>query len=253
MSPARDETSGQPTVRSVERALEVLELLERADRPLRLVDLSRGTGLSSATLLRLLAVLQRRDLVASAAGEYRLGVATLGMAHGYISSDPLSNRARPHLQQLADTTRLTTSLYVRSGDERILAVRVDGEHPLRYQLPLGRRLALHLGAGKPILANLPADEIARILQLLGETQRADGRTVSVEGMDADLSDIRRNGFHVSVAERDTAVASISVPVFAGTGEVIASLSASGPVESTDPARLLEWAPELRRAAAAVGR
>jgi len=253
MSSAREDTSGQPTVRSVERALEVLELLERADRPMRLVELGRGTGLSSATLLRLLAVLQRRDLVASSGGEYRLGVATLGMAHGYISTDPLSNRARPHLQQLADTTKLTTSLYVRSADERILAVRVDGTHPLRYQLPLGRRLALHLGAGKPILANLPSDEIARILEAVGETRRADGRTVSVEGLDADLAAVRRNGFHVSVAERDTAVASISVPVFSSTGEVIASLSASGPVESTDPDRLHEWAPELRRAAAAVGR
>ncbi|MDT0116163.1 IclR family transcriptional regulator [Microbacterium sp. PRF11] len=253
MSSAREDTSGQPTVRSVERALDLLELLERSDRPMRLVDLGRGTGLSSATLLRLLGVLQRRDLVTAVAGEYRLGVATLGMAHGYISTDPLSNRARPHLQQLADTTKLTTSLYVRSGDERILAVRVDGAEPFRYQLPLGRRLTLHLGAGKPILANLPAAETARILDALGETQRADGRTVSVEGLDADLATVRRNGFHVSVAERDTAVASLSVPVFAPTGEVIASLSASGPIESTDPERLPDWAPELRRAAAAVGR
>ncbi|MCM3502297.1 IclR family transcriptional regulator [Microbacterium sp. P26] len=253
MSSAREDTSGQPTVRSVERALDLLELLERADRPLRLVDLGRGTGLSTATVLRLLGVLQRRDLVSSVGGDYRLGVATLGMAHGYISTDPLSNRARPHLQQLADTTRLTTSLYVRSGDERILAVRVDGEHPLRYQLPLGRRLALHLGAGKPILAHLTADEIARILEALGETQTAGGLTVSTEGLDADLAAIRRNGFHVSVAERDTAVASVSVPVFSSTGEVIASLSASGPVEATDPTHLPDWAPELRRAAAAVGR
>lgn len=240
-------------MRSVERALDLLELLERADRPLRLVDLSRGAGLSSATTLRLLGVLQRRDLVTSVAGEYRLGVATLGMAHGYISSDPLSNRARPHLQQLADTTKLTSSLYVRSGDERILAVRVDGAHPLRYQLPLGRRLALHLGAGKPILANLPGAEVARLLDALGETETAGGRRVSADGLETELADIRRTGFHVSVAERDIAVASISVPVFSSTGEVIASLSTSGPVESTDAERLPEWAPELRRAAAAVGR
>lgn len=240
-------------MRSVERALDLLEMLERADRPLRLVELARGTGLSSATVLRLLGVLQRRDLVANLGGEYRLGVATLGMANGYISTDPLSNRARPHLQQLADTTKLTSSMYVRTGDERILAVRVDGAHPLRYQLPLGRRLALHLGAGKPILANLPVEDITRILHALGNTTRADGRTVSVEGMDADLAEVRRTGFHVSVAERDIAVASISVPVFSPTGEVIASLSASGPVESTDADRLPDWAPELRRAAAAVGR
>lgn len=251
MSTARDES--QPTVRSVERALDLLEILEREGGALRLVDLSRGTGLSSATVLRLLAVLQRRGLVSAQNGEYRLGVASLGMAHGYLSSDPLSNRARPHLQQLADTTKLTTSLYVRTGAERILAVRVDGAEPFRYQLPLGRRLPMHLGAGKAILAFLPEDDRAGILEQVGESRTADGRVVGAEQLAAELDGIRSRGFHVSVAERDVAVAAVSVPVRAANDEVVASLSASGPAESTDPALLERWVPELRRAAAAVGR
>ena len=51
------------TVRSVDRALDLLELLERSDSPLRLVELSRGSGLQNATVLRILGSLQHRGPV----------------------------------------------------------------------------------------------------------------------------------------------------------------------------------------------
>lgn len=241
------------TVRSVDRALDLLELLERADGPLRLVELSRGTGLQNATVLRILGSLQHRGLVSAEAGEYRLGPAVLGMANGYLASDPLSNRARPVLQQLADSTRLTASLYVRIGRSRILSVRVDGENPLRYQLPIGRRLPLDVGAGKNILAAFPADELDRELDRVGDTVTASGRRVTRDELREQLETVRRNGFHISVDERETGVAAVSVPVHDRSGHVVAAISASGPVETITPARLEARVPELRRAAAAVER
>ncbi|QHC60599.1 helix-turn-helix domain-containing protein [Rathayibacter sp. VKM Ac-2760] len=237
----------------MDRALDLLELLERADGPLRLVELSRGTGLQNATVLRIVGSLQQRGLITGEGGEYRLGPAVLGMANGYLASDPLSSRARPVLQQLADSTRLTASLYVRIGRSRILSVRVDGENPLRYQLPIGRRLPLNVGAGKNILAAFPADELEQELDRVGDTTTAAGRPITRDELREQLATVRRNGFHISVDERETGVAAVSVPVHDRTGSVIAALSASGPVETTTPARLEARVPELRRAAAAVER
>jgi IclR family acetate operon transcriptional repressor len=250
---ATDGPSSQPTVRSVERALDVLELLERSDRPLRLVDLSRGTGLHAATALRIVGVLQRRGLVQQEGGEYRLGAGALGLAHGFLVSDPLTNRARGVLQQLADSTHLTASLYVRTGHERILTARVDGRDPLRYQLPVGRRLSLVVGAGKTILAFTTADEREAVLAHHGETRDANGSPVSVEELRSSLDEIHRNGFHVSIAERDVAVAAVSAPVFDQQGAVIGAVSASGPAEHNERAGLEALVPEIRRAAQAVGR
>jgi len=243
----------QPTVRSVERALDVLELLERAQGPLRLVDLSKGTGLSTATLLRLTGVLQRRGLVQHVGGEYRLGVATLGMAHSFVVGDPLSTRTRPHLQQLAASTGLTTSLYVRSGDERVLSSRVDGADPLRYQLPIGRRLPLTVGAGRTILASMSTAEQEAVLASAGELRDARGALVTTDELRQALDLIRSDGFHISIAERDVDVAAVSVPVLGPDGAVVAALSASGPAELTTRQELAARAPELRRAAQAIGR
>jgi IclR family pca regulon transcriptional regulator/IclR family acetate operon transcriptional repressor len=243
----------QPTVRSVERALDVLELLERAQGPMRLVDLSKGSGLSTATVLRIVGVLQRRGLVQHVGGDYRLGVATLGMAHAFIVGDPLSNRTRPHLQQLSVTTGLTSSLYVRSGAERVLSSRVDGADPLRYQLPIGRRLPLTVGAGRTILAHMPADEQEALVASVGELRDANGTPVSTDDLRRSLEVIRADGFHVSIAERDRDVAAVSVPVFGPDGDVVASVSASGPAELNTRQELVDRAPELRRAAQAIGR
>lgn len=243
----------QPTVRSVERALDVLELLERSDRALRLVDLSRGTGLHAATALRIVGVLQRRGLVQQDGGDYRLGAGALGLAHGYLVGDPLTTHARGVLQQLAESTHLTTSLYVRTGQERILTARVDGRDPLRYQLPVGRRLPLVVGAGKTILAFATPEEREHVLTHHGDTRDANGRTVRVDELRSSLDEIRRNGFHVSIAERDVDVAAVSAPVFDQQGAVIASVSASGPAEHNHRAGLEALVPEVRRAAQAVGR
>ncbi|MCJ1709692.1 IclR family transcriptional regulator [Clavibacter michiganensis subsp. phaseoli] len=246
------ETSSS-TVRSVDRALDLLELLERGDGPLRLVELSRGSGLQNATVLRILGSLQRRGWVTVEHGEYRVGPAALGIANGFLTTDRLSGRARPVLQQLADSTRLTASLYVRIGEERILTVRVDGEDPLRYQLPLGRRLPLHVGAGKNILAAFPEEERERVLAGLGSTDTAGGASVSVDALRDQLAVVRRDGFHISIDERETGVAAVSVPIHDRSGEVVAAISTSGPSETITRARLEARVPELRRAAAAVER
>lgn len=241
------------TVRSVDRALDLLELLERSDSPLRLVELSRGSGLQNATVLRILGSLQHRGLVATENGLYRLGPAALGMGHSYLATDPLIARARPVLQQLAGSTGLTASLYVRIGDSRILTVRVDGQDPLRYQLPLGRRLPLHVGAGKNILAALPEDERGRILHGLGDTDTAAGERITARELREQLEQVRRDGFHISINERETGVAAVSVPLPGASGDVIAAISASGPLETTSRAHLEAQVPELRRAANALQR
>lgn len=249
--PASTDPAAPATVRSVDRAFDILELLERADRPLRLVDLSRGASLHAATVLRIVAVLQRKGLVVHEAGEYRMGAATLGMAHRYLQSDPLVARARPHLQHLAARTGLSASLYVRLGDERILVARVDGLEPLRYELPLGRRLPLGLGAGRSILAFLDEHERDALVQRVVPVRTADGAELDAAALQGALERVRSDGFHISVSERDVGVAAISVPVLDAEGAVVAALSVVGPEERDAVAQLQGHAPALRRAAHAI--
>ena len=241
------------TVRSVERALDVLQALERSDNPLRLVDLSRASGLHSATVLRLLGVLQRRGMVIAENQSYRLGLGAFALAHGFLATDPLSSGARQIMQQLSARTELTVSLYALVDTERILIARVDGSAPLQYQIPIGRRLPLLVGAGKIIAAYLEDSVKEKLLSASDGYIRADGVRISRSDCSQQLALAREQGYVIHIGDRDLAVAAISVPVRKPTGEIVGSVSLSGPAEHSSEGSLLVLLPELVRATTAIDR
>jgi DNA-binding IclR family transcriptional regulator len=162
---AADDGGKPSNMRSLSRAMEVFAELQRADRPQRLSDLARNCGMSLPTTLRILRVLQDFGMVSQTDKTYRIGPAVLPAARSYIENDPLVTASRPVLQQVAAQTGMTASLYTRLGIERILVVRVDGDAPLRYDMPLGKRLPLTVGAaGKVLLASASDEHLQKVVQ-----------------------------------------------------------------------------------------
>lgn len=234
-------------MRSLSRAMEVFAELQRADRPQRLSDLARTCGMSLPTTLRILRVLQDFGMVSQTDKSYRIGPAVLPAARSYLENDPLVVAARPILQQVAAQTGLTASLYTRLGFERILIARVDGEAPLRYDLPLGKRLPLTVGAaGKILLASLSEEELQ---QAVAAAVAAGHETpdFTARELRARLPDSGTD-YSYSADERATGVLSVAVAVPNRAGNPTESISLTSPVEAATEERLKTGVPELRRAA-----
>lgn len=226
---AVDGTAGQSSsvMRSVERALDVVDVLSESGQPLRLAEVARRTGLHIATAQRILRTLERREFVANSSSGYSAGPAVLAAAHSYLVGNQLVLAATPVLQELADALGLTASLSVRLGRSRVLVARVEGASPLRYQLPVGGRLPLHLGAGKVFLAFMDADERAEALGGLADFVTAGGERVAVDEFEGRLDDIVSRGYAVSRNERAVGAASVSAPVRSAAGDVIAVVQVTG--------------------------
>ncbi|UKD57071.1 IclR family transcriptional regulator [Amycolatopsis sp. FU40] len=240
------------TMRSVERTFDVIDTLADSGRPLRLAELARGADLHIATAQRILKVLERRDFVTQSAGNYTVGPAALAAAHSYLIGNQLVLAATPVLQELAEALGLTASLSVRVGDARVLVARVEGGSPLRYQLPIGGRLPLHLGAGKMFLAELPAAERAEVLDKLGEELvMAGGEKVSRAEFAARLDEIAARGYAISRNERVVGALSVAAPVRSRDGEVLGVVQVSGRDEDVDDARLKEAEREVVNACASI--
>lgn len=246
-TPAPGGGKASTTMRSLSRALEVFEQLQRSDRPQRLSELARDCGISLPTTLRLLRVLQDYGLVSQTEKNYRIGPAVLPAARSFLENDPLVLAARPILLQLATQTHLTASLYSRLGYERILIARVDGTNPLRYDLPLGKRLPLTRGAaGKVLIADLPDDELQHIAEVAVDRRQEDDPF--------DLAALRSRlpqpgeGYAFSLDERASGVMSAAVAVPNPSGAVTESIALTTPVEAYAEEDLRAQAPELRRAA-----
>ncbi|MGY0064216.1 IclR family transcriptional regulator [Streptomyces sp. LZ34] len=237
-------------MRSVERAFDVLAVLEDTRHPLRLSDIARRAELHVATAQRILNVLIDRGYAVKEEPGYVAGPAAVATAHAFLVNNRLSQVALPVLQELAATTGLTPTLYVRVGHARVLIARVEGRNPLRYQLPIGEKLPLHLGAGKSLAAWLPEDELTAYVEKITPFTRVSGDRVTADDLTTELRRVKTAGYALSVSERVLDVTAVSAPIRHGD-HLLGALSIAGSsseLPEADHARIIS---EVRRAADAV--
>lgn len=240
------------SVRSVERAFDLLAVLEAADHPLGLSPLARAAGVPTTTALRLLTVLERRGLVEKDLGRYQLGTAIVSLSRAFLTRNTLSRAALPILEELTVLSGETASLYARRGFQRIIVQRVNSPNPVRFSIRVGEQLPLHLGSGGRVLtAAMPEEELRRFLDQLGEIRLASGEILSREEFLAKLERVRRQGFAVSLEERSIGVVSVAAPVVRSGKAVTVAVGVTGPPSRMTPERIELLSVEVRRAAADI--
>jgi len=214
-------------------------VLESAARsPLGLGDLVATTGLPRATAHRLAVALEsHRMLVRDPAGRWAPGPRLAELAQS--APDPLLAIAGPVLARLRDRSGESAQLYRRSGDERVCVAAAERATGLRTTVAVGARMPMTAGSGAQVLAAWAAqDDQAAVLA----SARFGART---------LAEVRRRGWAFSVAQREAGVASVSAPVRDRSGQVVAAISVSGPVERLGRRPGPRFAPLVTAAAAAL--
>lgn len=213
---------------SADRVADVLLLFARSEDPLGVSRIARDLALSKAVVHRILQSLSSRSLVQPVPGgsSYVLGPAAAGLAARAWSQLDVRSVASPVLRKLRDATRETTTLSVLVGDQRIYLDQFESPQEIKMVVEIGPRFPLHSGASsRAILAHLPQpliDEAVRQLVALKPD-------TDVEVYLADLATSRERGYAVSLNERNTGAASIAAPFFDVAGNVLGSVSSSGPV------------------------
>ncbi|MDM5333971.1 IclR family transcriptional regulator [Ureibacillus composti] len=216
------------TVRSVERAIDILTSFSIEEPILTVPEISQKTGLTKSTVFRLLASLESKGLVEKIQStyEYKLGIRLLALGNIVQSSLELIDVAKPIMKGLSEKTRETVNINIVQGLKRVCIDRIDGNQALRKVSEVGKLLPLHKGAsGKLLLAFLDHEIITKVLQ----EQREDMSDIALNKLKLELFDIRENGYAISSNERLEGTASVSAPIKDYTGKVIAGLTVSGPL------------------------
>lgn len=248
------ERAGQPgssDVRSLDRAVAILNVFTRERRELGVSTIAQLTGLTTSTTHRLLGSLVTHGLVqqVSDSKRYSLGSHILRLA--YIASGHVNVReaALPIMQRLRNASDETVGLHVLRADNRRMVVdQVESHKPLRRTYTeMGEPIPLHQGApGKVLLAFLPPEAAEAILR--GPLEAATEVTpVDATSLRTELEEIRRCGYALSFGERVRDIHTVAVPVANHAGAVIAALSVTGPTVRMPRQRLEELA-ELALAA-----
>jgi DNA-binding IclR family transcriptional regulator len=232
-------------VRSVDRAVDILQTLAEARGPLSVLDLQKSTGLSRPTLYRILQTLQKRDLILAVGEPLRFslhyGVFRLGAA--WSQSVDISAFGRPILEQLRETLGETAALFVPIlPDRRICVLESVSNQTLTFSLGVGDIQSLAVGAaGKVMLAAMSEDLVAGALASLKDGVR--------KQIEKQLELARAEGGLVLSGEVMAEGFGIGAAVFAADGQVCGSLAVLGPHARLKPGASGKYLEEVKLAAA----
>jgi IclR family acetate operon transcriptional repressor len=225
----------QASVRSVERAIDIL--LALSGGPRRLADISTDAELSRPTTYRLLSTMKLKGVVLQdhITGDYRLGPACFrlmsSMANGNAGFPVEATKA---LERLRDATSETVAVHVMAGSSRICVQELSSPHSIRYTSGLGATAPLYCGsAGKVLLAFLPQREREQTLRSLRLAPVTGNTITDPAALRAELTEIAGSGTATSVGERVAGAVGVSAPVFDSAGRVLAAISVLGPAERLD--------------------
>ena len=236
-------------IQVIDRMSSLLDAVARYPEPVSLKILAAETGLHSSTAFRILdAMVDNGFIERDPSGKYQLGRKLLRLSSRVHAKYDLREIAQPVMRRLRDELGETINLTVREGDEVVYVEKATPNRMMHVQQLIGSRAPLHVTAvGKLMLAmggedecrgyalrtNLPAytrNTINNLPKLLNEAER-----------------LRGQGYAYDDEEAEIGVGCIGTLIYDATGNIVAGLSVSAPIER----RKAEWISNLRRAASEI--
>ncbi len=125
-----------------------------------LAEVARQTGMTRATVRRLLFTLEALGYAKFDGKRFSLTPAVLDIGYAYLSSLDLALIAQLEMEALVDRTHESTSAAVLDGAEIVYVVRVPTKRIMTISLGLGSRLPAHATSmGRVLLADLSIDQL----------------------------------------------------------------------------------------------
>ena len=227
-------------VQSVEKALRLLQTLDRHGDWIGVRELARQLELSPPATHSLLKTLQASSFVEAnpVSRQYRLGLAAVNLGAG---ADPLNHMrrfARPYIESLAEKSAETIVVLAWQHDQAVVVDWIQAGHALAVthshgviEHPMG------LASGRVLLAFQDRETQERYARRedfgsLGANSPHD----AAEGL-AILAQVAAEGFAVTENVGNSGVVAIGAPVFGATGLLLFAVGCSAPLTRITPPQL----------------
>lgn len=215
---------------SLERGLDVLEIVEAEGAEIGVREIARRLDLSPTIVQRMVTSLARRGYVDRDAetARYRLGHRALALgAHSGATDYAMS--ARRELERLAHEHTLNGFVAVLQGGRAVYLMAVQAEAPLAIKVAPGSEMPLHSTAAGKVLLAAQSDPEARKLLGAGRLAAITPHTVTdPAAVVTGLAKVRKQGFATVSEENIRGVLSVGAPIRDRDGKVLAALSVAFP-------------------------
>lgn len=230
-TPADLAGSPRDRVRSVARALELVEVVARGAREgSSLSELAKAIGASKSTTLALARTLVSYGFLSDVkpGPRYCLGMKLVRLGDLAGQQLPLGELIRPVLGELSEETKMTARVAINDGGYPIFIERVDGPGSVRFYTPLGQREVPYASAaGKAILSTLPEDDVRKLCDEAGLEPRTSHTITDVATLIDNLSVASRRGYAIDDEEDADGILCVAAPFFDHAQRCAGALSVTG--------------------------
>lgn len=221
------------TIRSVQRAIDVLQVVGAHDDGLTLTEISNETKLAKSTVTRVLATLEVNNYIQKeeSTGKYYLGVQLYFLGHAASKSLSLNNVAKDTMLAFREEIGETVNLYIADGYYRVCVQQYESLHSVKHMIQVGQQLPMTVGAsGKVLLAYKDNAFIEEVMQKQPMVK-------SKEALKEELAHIKSIQYAESIEEREVGTSAAAAPIFDIDGKMIGALSVSGPAQRFNPQKV----------------
>jgi IclR family KDG regulon transcriptional repressor len=217
-------------VKSLLKALRVLDTLGDCPGGLGITDLSTALKAPKSTVHRLVSTLEaaRYVIFDPPTSKYSLGnrVAKLGEQLNHQSS--LLTFAMPMLEQLTRECHEASHLAIMQGTEVVYVSHEESKEPIRISFGMGHRAPAHCTAlGKAFLAELTDSDILMLYKNQRKLDRLTSRTkTSLRDLLAEIAMVRREGIAYDNEEYMTGLRCMAAPIRDFSSRIVAATSLS---------------------------
>ncbi|MBX2805741.1 MAG: IclR family transcriptional regulator [Hyphomicrobiales bacterium] len=224
-----EQTTKQPrTIQSLERALNLVDILALSQSELALNELASRAALNVSTCHHLLATLVKRGYVGQnpRTRGYYLGSRITELSNARIKQFNLIEIAMPALKRLNEDTRETVLLSALQGHMFVTLAKLGSQMPVGVgSEEYGQSGGAHAtGTGKAILAWLPDAEIARTIAHAGLPLFTERTIGTLAELIEEFRHVRRNGYAIDDEEFQHGVVGVGAAIRNMTGAVIGAVS-----------------------------
>ena len=219
----------QAKVKSLSKAIDILDLLSQNSTGFSLSDISARLGYPKSTVHAMLSTMRDRGLIRQLpSGAYTLGLKLFEYGSSVSRGFDITAVSRPYLERLSAATGATAVITMLSFDAAVSFDYARSQSGVQIMPQTGSRLPLHATSqGKLLLSSMSESNVKNLLKKSGMPSFTPHTFASPDELIDSLKEIKLQGYSIEDGEYKIGLRSVSAPVYDSAGEMKYALTTIG--------------------------
>jgi IclR family transcriptional regulator, KDG regulon repressor len=241
-------------MKTVNKALDILEKFLEKEQSIGVIELSRMTGFHPSTVNRICLNFAKRGYLNQSGnrGKYSLGTKFFEFTSVIKQRNSLRDLAMPFLVKLQQDVDETVTLACIEGTQLIQIAVVPSNHLVSINTKEGAIYPLYnTGLGKAILANFTGEQLIKYAREVKFTKSTPNTLTNIDDLEKNLALIRKQGVAFDDEELTLGVRNVSAVIKNKEGNIVGAIGVVGPSTRLTRDKMEEIAPLVKKYAAEI--